>query len=118
MLESWRATYFSQHMGASFTNRSMVMSPADVSSKTDILVAMPLSAVSRACGQVLTEKCLALTCVVESGSRPLARGDVLLVSGWKVRRSVINQSFISFPFAGRTELLKAFLAGTFTRDHA
>ena len=30
-------TYFSQHMGASSTNRSIVMSPAEVSSSTDIV---------------------------------------------------------------------------------
>lgn len=32
-----RGTYFSQHFGASFTKRSMVISPADVSNNTDIL---------------------------------------------------------------------------------
>lgn len=30
-------TYFSQHLGASSTNRSMVMSPSDVSSSTDMV---------------------------------------------------------------------------------
>jgi hypothetical protein len=34
------ATYFSQHLGASSTNRSMVISPSDVSSNTDMVWAM------------------------------------------------------------------------------
>ena len=33
-------TYFSQHLGASSTNRSMVISPSDVSSSTDMVWAM------------------------------------------------------------------------------
>ena len=32
-------TYFSQHLGASSTRRSMVMSPSDVSSSTDMVCA-------------------------------------------------------------------------------
>jgi hypothetical protein len=31
-------TYFSQHLGASSTKRSIVMSPSDVSRSTDIVV--------------------------------------------------------------------------------
>ena len=34
-------THFSQHLGASFTNRSMVTSPADVSRRTDIVARSP-----------------------------------------------------------------------------
>jgi hypothetical protein len=30
-------TYFSQHFGASFTSKSIVISPADVSNSTDML---------------------------------------------------------------------------------
>lgn len=35
-----RITYFSQHFGASLTKRSMVMSPAEVSSRTDMALSL------------------------------------------------------------------------------
>lgn len=43
----WLATYFSQLLGASSTSKSMVISPSDVSSSTDMAVVVDWESLSR-----------------------------------------------------------------------
>lgn len=73
------STYFSQHLGASSTKRSMVMSPSDVSSNTDIVCARMCC--RNECGRELRGwEQRALICLVSSDANVHGRSCLMVVA--------------------------------------